>query len=843
MGRLRGEESPKREVLMIPWLFRRFIARRLGRNPVRVILLVTAIAVATTLIASVYRVSVAGVQSFEDSLGFSAESYPLVISPRGGGIILSEFQSCLAPLRTSFALAAYRREAGELVTPHGRYAIGVIGIGGLQDEGDPVSLGGEMLLSEDTQRQFGISPGDEVQVTLGSDTLVGRIATPNHVGRGLPDRGVIVPLPRLLKGLGSPFVDAILVRPYGEEPLVRYQEALAEWLRSCAPLSVPILVERASTRIERGESLLAAYRFNVTVMASMALLVCTLLVSQATQLSLRNLSRELSVLRTLGVGRAACLLGIIQEAALLGAFGALLGVTLGQPFILWITRLFLQTAHDIYSSSLGAGPHNFITQAVIVVCGMVFVSVVGATSGGLDALRVAPSLGTRSEHIGVKPISPRWALGAAISTTLVCLLIAVGALATESILFAYLFVAGCVGAVAGITPYVILMGGTSLSFFRGSILFWFPHGRIKTRGRGFLLGAVSASLGLSLICALSLMVGSFRSTLDTWASQRLQGDLFVSAAIDGGGNDGRVPSGLEERVRGISGVRAVIPYLETMTVHENKPLVVSATDVGTQIDRGIYVVREGVLNRELLVAGEGALVSESAARKLRLRVGDTLALEGKKLLIVAVIQEFGTEHPLVQIDRKLFDTLYPGIAPKNLTIDVSQHALITAVRDQLDKVVGVVGVVRDNRELRGLVLTLFDRTFQVTLSVRWIVFGIALLGLLLSSLQHLWECRREIKTMHVLGFSPYQIIGAQVVEMTVVCALPVAVGLLGGVCLGWGLTALVNPRSFGWSLRFSLSPAPILIAMAFIVSVALAVGLATRGMLAKIIKEATLADE
>jgi putative ABC transport system permease protein len=131
----------------------------------------------------------------------------------------------------------------------------------------------------------------------------------------------------------------------------------------------------------------------------------------------------------------------------------------------------------------------------------------------------------------------------------------------------------------------------------------------------------------------------------------------------------------------------------------------------------------------------------------------------------------------------------------------------------------------------------------VTLSIRWIVFCLALLGLMLASLQHLWERRREIKTMHVLGFSPQEIVGAHVVESGAVCALPVIVGLIGGGGLGWGLTTLVNPRSFGWSLDFSLSLTPLLLALAFIVSVAVVVGCATSLFLRRILKEATLSDE
>jgi putative ABC transport system permease protein len=461
----------------------------------------------------------------------------------------------------------------------------------------------------------------------------------------------------------------------------------------------------------------------------------------------------------------------------------------------------------------------------------------------VEALRVAPSVGTRSEHLHVKPISSRWAHPVALVSIAVFVLAYGAASWTSSTVAAYLFVAASMVVVAGCTPSVLVIVPRGLRWTRGSVLMWFARGGIEVGGRGFLLGAIGAGLSMTLICSLSLLVGSFRSTLERWTVQRLQGDLFVSAALEGSGNDTRLPPLIESQAREISGVLRVIPYYETMTTDEGQVLVVSASDLAAQLERGIYIVRRGTLERTPLVSGTSALVSESAARKLHLSVGDTLTVEGRKVLVGAIIQEFGTEHPLVQIDQGLFLDLYPRQQPKNLTIDLEPGAQISSVKGELERVVGVVGTVRDNRELREYALTLFDRTFRITLSIRWIVFSIALLGLVLASLQNLWERRREIKTMHLLGFSPLQIVGAHVVESAVVCALPVAIGLVGGVALGWGLTAFVNPRSFGWSIDFSLSVTPVVIAVGFIVAVAVVTLAATRVVLKRTIEEATLSDE
>ena len=824
------------------WLFTRFIVRRALRNPIRLLLLLCAIAVSTTLVSSVLRVSLASVSSFEESLGYSSTEYPLVVTPRGGRMSLREFGRCLAPLRDSFTMIAYRKEVGEVVTSSGPRALSVVGVSGIHDAGVMVQGGGEVLLSERTARSLGRRDGETLHVKVRDEDVSGRIAIGPSTS-GVSGEAVVVPLSWVSRRDGEVLVDALLFKPLGGASVDEYRRSLSEYLPECGALSVPIQVDTIASRVARGESLVAAYRLNIMIMAGMTLLVCAVLIAQATQLSLRTISRELSVLRTLGVGKLACLMGILQEAALLGALGALIGVTVGEPVTVRLTELFLQTAHDIYNLSLGAKGSGYAAQRLAVVVGMVVLASGGAALGAFEALRVSPSVGTRSEHLHVKPISSWWATPLAVVSIALFVLVYCVACFTDSTVAAYLFIAACLVVVAGCTPAALSGAPALLRWGKGSVFMWFARGGIQVGGRGFLLGAVGAGLSMALICSLSLMVGSFRSTLERWTLQRLQGDLFVSAALEGTGSDTRISSDLATGVRGVYGVRRVIPYYETMTTYDGQVLVVSASQIADQLERGIYIVRSGALDRGALLAGRGALVSESAARKLHLAVGDSLMIEARPVVVTAIIQEFGTEHPLVQIDERTFLEIYPRQQPKNLTIDLDGNVSPLVAKGEVERIVGVAGTVRDNRELREYALTLFDRTFRITLSIRWIVFGIALLGLVLASLQNLWERRREIKTMHVLGFSPRQIIGTQVVESTVVCALPVGIGLLGGVALGWGLTAFVNPRSFGWSIDFSVSVMPTLIAIAFVGSVALVTFVATAAVLRGVLREATLSDE
>lgn len=828
--------------LMPRWLFERFILRRSLRNPVRLLLLLCAIAVSTTLVSSVLRVSLASVTSFEESLGYSGDEYPLIVTPRGGRLSMREVGSCLSALRNAFTIVTYRREVGEAQTPTGPRAVSVIGVTGIEDLSTSELGQSGVVTSERIAKLLDHGQGETLRLTVAGRSLEGPIAI-ESASTGLSLEGVVVPLSWLSRGEGEVIADAILLKPRRAAPLEQYQRSLGEFLSSCGSLSVPLQVDSVTSRIERGESLVAAYRFNIMIMAGMTLLVCALLISQATQLSLRSLARELSVLQTLGVGKTGCFAAIVLEAAIVGGVGAVLGVTVGEPLTVRLTELFLQTAHDIYNLSLGGSDSLHLAQRVVVVVGMVLMASFGSALGTFEALRVSPSVGTRIEHLHVKPIPVRWAGSCAGVSCAVFAAAYAAATLTTSPVCAYLFIAACLALVAGCTPAALAIAPRALRWSRGSLLMWFARGGIQVGGRGFLLGAIGAALSMTLICSLSLMVGSFRTTLERWTLQRLQGDLFVSAALEGAGTNTRIPTDLAPRVRGLPGVRRVIPYYETMTTYQGLPLVVSASRMEDQLARGIYVVRTGALEKEVLISGRGALLSESAARKLHLSVGDSMVIEGRRVLVTAIIQEFGTEHPLAQIDEGLFLEIYPRQQPENLTIDLEGNVSPRVAKGGLEGVVGTVGIVRDNRELREYALTLFDRTFQITLSIRWIVFGIALLGMVLSALQNLWERRREIKTMRVLGFSSNQIMGAHVLENTVVCALPVILGLVVGVALGWGLTEFVNPRAFGWSIDFTLSVMPAVVGFAFIVGVALVTLVAISVVLRGLLEEATLSDE
>jgi putative ABC transport system permease protein len=824
----------------------------------RVLFLFAAIGVSTTLFSSVVRVSTAGVVSFEESIGYSTNTYPLTIRTRGGAIQLNDLSDCLSSLSSHFSFIAYKREVGELSLSGVSYPIAIIGVTGFGNQESRIRDPQLIYLSKETVERFQLSPNDTLNFKIAGDILSANWSIDEALSAHLASDSAVLPLDRLYSAKGNLLklphtVDAILLKPKvstDKEALLALE--LKEWLSSCSKSQVAYEIDTGESRATLGRNLLASYRLNIIVMASLTLLVCVLLISQATALSLRTLSRELSILRTLGVGSGGCLLLVVAEAALISLLGALLGVTIGEPLMVKVSELFSDTAQEIYSLSLDQDRVALSgSTRIAIALAMSIMCIAGALFGAIGALRVAPSIGTRSLFRQAQPIRLSWALTLALLGILLEVVVATLAHTFDhSQALAYISVTATVVSVVSLMPLVVALAPRLITADSRILSLWFARGGVATNGRGFVLGASGAAVSITLICALSIMVSSFRGTLEGWITKRLAGDLFISAALNGDGDEARISDDIRSNIANFDGIKWVIPYYETLVSYRGSPLVVSATNIALQIERGVYTVKQGNLERKGLLAGAHALASESAARKLGVGVGSELIIDGRSLKISAIIQDFGTEHPLIHIDDSLFLSLYPGHLAKNLTIDILEDEIgalksdkVSKLKAALSTVVGASAIVRNNSELRDLVLNLFDRTFRITLSIRWIVFGIALLGLTLAALQHLWERRREIKTMYVIGFSRVEILIAYTAEAAAVCALPVVIGIFAGCYLGWGLTDLLNPRVFGWSLNFNLSLAPLFIAAGFMIGVPCVVGSALALSLGHTIRQATLADE
>lgn len=795
------------------WLWVRFIARRWITNPLRVGLLMVSVALATTLWTAVTRVAFSSVESFEESIGLSDQKFDIRVSAGAGRMSVERLGATLMTLPSVSDLVFITREPGIITRTATRaekalsYSITIVGISGMGSRPLARQEDRVVALSEKTLWSLGLNVGDRVTLQWGGVSKELKVALLPKGNQTIFSRAAVVPFEHF-PNLEN--VDEVLVSLRAGSPSPESLRDLALWFRSSLG-SERVNVEPVSAPIERAQSVTAAYRFNILIVAAMSLGVCALLVYQATQLSLLALSREVSILSILGLSAMELGSALVLEAALVSACGAILGLVIGYPLTLFITSSLLETAYDLYGVEFSAlSTAEYLLRASLTIVTVIIVGGLSAVAAAARAVTGSVSHGARRERIHMRPISRRagvaWpALTSAFLAVSICwLTLRPNVFLTYlTVGFSLIWVAGAALGALVFVPFFVSTATSGLSrLLAGNLL--------KRSGGSYAFGVIASAVAIALMISLACMVGSFRSTLRDWSRVRLQGDLFISSAISGEGNESRIPQRVVDDIRKDPETLRVVAYRETRDSVSGGDAIVAGTDIRAQCERGVYLFISGGCDEIHSDGTPFAVISESAARKRDLSQGDMVTLGGRRLRVAAIAREFGTEQPLFVIEESLFNEIYDSPGVKTVTIDLKDRSRVETVRESLERRYQEPIVVRDHRELLSLVEDIFNRTFTITDSVRWIVFILALAGLVSGYLQHTWERRVDLRVLDVQGLNRGEWARVFCAEALSIVVVSVVIGGLGGGGLGYILTEYLNPLVFGWRLRFNVG-APVLI--------------------------------
>jgi putative ABC transport system permease protein len=828
----------------ILWLWLRFSVRRVLSNPLRVAIVLLSVALATTLSSAVFRVSLASINSFERGISGGERPYQLLVSPFGGRLRQGVLAQCLRPLTPYTDMLALRREAAELTVNQRTVPVRVLGVGVFNSSGGVVS-GAKRSIAPELAETLGISPGQKVILASGEHRVQVELDNESDADRFFGSADLVVALTDLAP---LAVIDSVALRFNSSNPKVAHKDII-EWITSCyggySDINAsPIRVEHVRAPIERGEKLLAAYRFNIMIMAAIALLVCVIIISQATQITVRSVHRELAIVRTLGISQTACLFMIVGEIALVSVIGAIIGVTIGAPIVVSIAGFLTNTASEIYNLSLqSTTTTSAFVRSFIIVIAMTTVGACAALLGAREVIRMAPYRGTRREQRVLRPLCASSVLAQASIASLILGILIVLLIARPAAALAYTSIAVMIAWSAACIPLLLYLAPAAVHSWRGFLSVRLAANTLKVSGRNFFLSGAAVSVSVALLVGLSLMVSSFRDTLKQWSAIRLAGDVFISSTLSGSGNEARIAPHVLRAVQELKPVKQVVPYYETGILVGTHAVVLGGVDLAIQCGRRVYSFIAG----ECMPPGSSwrgdALVSESAARKLGLSLNQQVSVAQRSYRVRGIIQEFGTEQPQIVINASEFEGLYEDHYPETITIDLNNSSDIDVAQTAIRAIVPATLTVRNQRELLALVETLFNRTFRVTDAVRWIVFSMALLGILSTAAQHIWERRRELRVSEVIGVSRWTLVAALTLEVAVVTCLSVFVGILGGLAIGWCLTEYINPLVFGWSLSFAVSKGPLVEAFLFVGCVAIAIPFVAKKLLKQSAGSVTLADE
>ncbi len=835
------------------WLFR-LSWRHLRQHPGRTLLSILGIALGTAVYLSISLAAASAVRSFQTGVtAVAGKAQWRVRSP--GAPLDEDLLARLRRLPEVKAAAPVLESVLELSGPR-QDPVLLLGIDPFSEkdfrdyeldqanslgEGawvDFLTLPDAVLVSRPLAARLGLKAGDFLPVLVGPARKSLRVVGVFHSPNGLyPLDGAV-----LLMDIGAAqeLLDRVGRLDY-LDLLARGDPAqLPGRLKAVLPPGVE--VAPPGDLASRTEGLVAAYRLNLAVLSAIALFVGMFLIYQSVTLSVVRRRREIGLLRTLGMTPAQVLLLFLAEGAVSGlaggALGLLLGVSLARGVLAVMTRNLSSLYMPVAAQEVWVQGGLLLQAWGLALAATLIAALLPAREAARTQLRAVWHREELEEKLEAR-------VGVVTLWGLLCL---AGAAA-----LAFWKVSSGVPWPGFVAAFLILLGFALLtpvsSRFLGERLagFWqnWPAAGLGCR---YLAGSLSRSAvsvaalacALGMLIAVTVMIGSFRRTVDDWVSRAISGDIFFGPAVfSTAAYDHYLPPEILPELQRDPEIADIYLYRCVRLPFRGRDILVIGGSFDVLAKHGGLWFRKGETQKIMQEVGRGGegtgvrgqgldyrkpktenrkpslpsvVISEPLAEALRLNEGDTLTLPTpsgpQELRIAGVFYDYRTDGPSVWMDIATFRRFWRDSHLNAVRLYLQDPARTREVQARLQETYG--GRYRllalSHRELRQGILRIFDETFALTYALEGVAVLVAIFGIITTFLVLVMERERELALLQAIGASRRQILTMVLTESGLASFLSFILGASCGSALSLLLIKVINKQAFGWTIQLYWVP-------------------------------------
>jgi len=592
-------------------------------------------------------------------------------------------------------------------------------------------------------------------------------------------------------------------------------EATERELKKVIPPGVE--VRRSDTRSGQIEKMVSAFHLNLTALSFISLIVGMFLIYNAVSISVIQRRREIGILRSIGLTRPQVLTLFIGEAAWIGCLGSLAGIGVGIGLAKLMLYLVSRTITALYI--LVKAEHLMISPSILMAgFGVgVLATVLSSIGPAREASKIAPkealALGTLETKIKLR-LGQFSLIG--VGLLILSLILALQRPVSHRPLFGFLAALLILIGVSFLIPSAI----TFLNRLLAPLLhrLFGSEGKLASRYLHDSMARTTITIAalmtaLSMLISISIMILSFRKTVDLWVEQSINGDVFIfpgSYSITG--YSALLPLEVSRQLPSLRGVKAVDSFRALEAEYQGQPAIIASVD--GQVFLNMKVIRFTRGNPQAILrqfaAGQAILVTESFSLRHNVKAGDRIRLNTpqgeREFLIAGVFYDYSSDWGMVLLEKKLFQTLWKDETIHSAGIylkeGVFQESFKEMIRERYSKPYRLFVV--SHRELRKEVLKIFDQTFAITYALEFIAIIVAILGIVNSLNALIIERQRDIGIVRAVGAFQRQIQKTTLIEAGMIGFFSHILGLLCGFLLSVLLIYVINKQSFGWTIQFSI---------------------------------------
>jgi len=691
----------------------------------------------------------------------------------------------------------------------------------------------EAILTQEYATEKSLRRGDDLVVLTPNGVVALRIVgliTKN--GAGLINDGSIAFVPlrvaQEMFGRGSELDDLSIVTTAEIANTPAQLDALKARLTERLGKSYEVIYPAARGQLVT--QMLSTYQQGLSFFSIIALFVGAFLIYNAFSMTVLERTRELGMLRALGMTRMQILGLVLTEAVVLGFIGSAIGVAFGVALArVLIVMLGAVVARDINTISvpLEGLLQSLLVGGLVTVGSALFPAVQAARVSPLEALRVAGhTSSTRVKHVwwvsGVMLMFIAWAALYPLDWRPEVRFSVGGFAVLVLMLGAVLVIPAVVEAAERVTrPLARLVFGNE--GLLGS-------SNVRRSAARTALTVASLMVGLAMVIANSSLAAAFESDITAWIETALGGDLYVRAPLP-------MREQFERQLAAIPGVGGLtkIRYFPAKVAAASIPAKSAGQDtiIFAGIDPFTYrsvaefeftaEASDADANWRRFRAGDALFVSTVVADRYDLQLGDHLRLVTRRgehdFEVAGIAVDFTGQGFIVTGDWEDMRRWFGQSGVDRFTLALSPGYTTATVQKSIeDKYQASRHIsVETTQEFKAKIQQLSARSFRLFDVLGLIGIVVAALGVINTLMMNVIERQREIGGLRSLGLTRWQTVKMILAEATTLGAIGGLFGLVFGYFLSQVFVMSLNASS-GYDLKY------VFVGQLFIIGLGIALG-------------------
>jgi putative ABC transport system permease protein len=679
----------------------------------------------------------------------------------------------------------------------------------------------EIVLVEDYAAEEQIQVGDDIEIVTTERVETLRVVgLMDKEGPGRLNNGAfgVIPLraaQEIFSRLGDlDQIDIVATPEVANGPGLDQLKAGLE-----AQLDADYAVTYPAARGKRVTQMLDGYQMGLNFFSVIALFVGGFLIYNAFSMTVVERTREIGMLRTVGMTRAQVIVHVLTQAVILGIVGSALGIGAGLLLSKGLIRgMELLLAQEVKQVTVP------LDGLIVSMAVGLLVTLVAATLPAWQAGRIAPleALRSRSRSDGGWLVRRGWIGGVVL-------------LGLSYLIQYHIDLPPSADSLSHFVTLGLLLGGTLL--IPVSVGIW---ERVTRPGIGRLYGSegqlgsrnarraklrttltvAALMVGVAMILSIRAVTGAFEYDIRSWLENYIGGDLYVHSSLP-------MRTELRNRLQAVEGVAAVAPirYLDVELMEPDGPneeLSFMAVEPSSyrRVTSFVFAADQGDPNRlmDRLAQGNAVFVSSVLSEQYGLKQGDTIRLQTRRgaigFEVAAVVVDFYNQGMVVQgswADMRRYFKLDDVSA---FLVKIQPGHSPAAVRHRIDDLYGKRHhlTVESNEKLNSRAFALLAQSGSLFDVLALIAMIVASLGVINTLTMNVLERTQEIGMLRSLGMTRYQVGKMVLAEAGLMGLIGGAFGLLFGVLLSRTVVGSINAMT-GYELSYVLPTQGILVSL------------------------------